>query len=223
MQIPFDTYIYEAEDKIPAIVDEWSKLKDFDPARSDSLSEAVDVLSRWDRRGAAKSVATTLFALWYEKIYIERNVDRDKEWFRIETLEKVIAELKEDFGSWRVQWGTINRLQRPAVGSSFSDEEASIPVAGVSDELGTVFAFRSRRRPDTKKRYGYYGQSFVCVVEFGEKVRARSVIPYGQSSDPKSTHYFDQALLFANGGLKPSWFTLDEIEAHLERAYHPGE
>jgi penicillin amidase len=222
-QIPFDTYIYEAEDKIPGIVEEWSKLKDFDLARSDSLSEAVDVLSRWDRRGAVKSVATTLFTLWYEKIYMERNVDRDKEWFRIETLEKVMAELKEDFGSWRVQWGTINRLQRPVVGSSLNDEEASIPVAGVSDWLGTVFAFRSRRGTETRKRYGYYGQSYVCVVEFGERVRARSVIPYGQSSDPESAHYFDQAPLFADGRFKPTWFTLDEVKAHLKRAYHPGD
>jgi acyl-homoserine lactone acylase PvdQ len=67
------------------------------------------------------------------------------------------------------------------------------------------------------------GSAYVSVVEFGPQVRALSVVPYGQSGDPSSPHYFDQAPLFASGRFKPSWFTMDEIRANLEQSYRPGD
>jgi len=60
------------------------------------------------------------------------------------------------------------------------------------------------------------------VVEFGNPVRALSVIPYGQSGDPASPHFFDQGPLFAEGRFKKVLFTLDEVRREAVRSYHPG-
>jgi acyl-homoserine lactone acylase PvdQ len=60
-------------------------------------------------------------------------------------------------------------------------------------------------------------------VEFGPEVKARSIMVFGENSDPSSKHYFDQSELYAKQEFKPAYFSLAEIKAHAEKTYHPGE
>jgi len=85
-----------------------------------------------------------------------------------------------------------------------------------------MFTFITRPAEGLKRRYGYHGRAYASVIEFSRPVKAESIVAFGQSSDPKSPHYFDQAQLYVKGLLKPAWFTLPEIKANLERSYHPG-
>ena len=75
----------------------------------------------------------------------------------------------------------------------------------------------------TKRWYGTSGNSFVAVVEFGKRVRARAVTAGGESGDPSSKHFNDQAARYASGQLRDVYFYPDQLVGHVERSYRPGE
>jgi penicillin amidase len=215
----FDTYVIQAETEIPELV------AGFEKNRIPKLADPITELQNWDHVSRTDSVPMTLFLLWHEKqrgTAVMREPDNHQT--PVESLSQVVDELTSQFGTWRVPWGDLNRLQRRQSGGEegFRDDAKSFPIAGAPGDIGIVFNFYSRPEKDQKRRYGVAGHSFVSVVEFGPEIRARSILDFGENSDPASKHYLDQSELYAKQQFKTAWFSLADIESHTERRYHPG-
>ena len=223
---------------IPALLQAYDELPATDPRR-DKLAAPSDTLRKWDFRWSADSFAQTLAMTWGETLRRELGAPKSEPGnkammrlardtspeLKLRLLGETIAQLQRDFGRWQVAWGELNRYQRPSgdINPSFSDVAASIPVPFTEGRWGSLASFRSEPRPGTRRWYGNYGNSFVAVVEFGPRVRAKAVTAGGESGNSSSPHFNDQAGRYASGNLRPVYFYPDELQGHIERTYKPGE
>jgi acyl-homoserine-lactone acylase len=233
----FDSYLPGFEDQIPAIVAAYDETSDGNPLKA-QLAEQIELLRGWDLRWGVESVPTSLAIFWNEAFnqgaraaaraagmsaneYMASPASREA---RLQALAAASARLEEDFGTWRTPWGEINRFQRLTgdIVQPFDDNGPSTPVGFTSSSWGSLASFGARRYPGTKRFYGTSGNSFVAVVEFGDRVRARAVTAGGLNSDPASPHFNDQAEQYATGNLREVYFYPDQLEGHIEREYHPG-
>jgi len=204
------------------------------------LAGPVKSMQDWDRYSAINSVPTTLAVEWgtllirtlpaaktdeegtyqTERINTLMQTLTAKE--QLDIFTEAVNNLKIRYGSWEIKWGDINRYQRPADGITFNDDAPSLPVGGVSSAFGQLPSFQSRTM-NTKKRYGYSGNSFIAAVEFGTRIKAKTVITGGQSFNPASKHYTDQAGMYIEGKFKDVLFYKADVLKHAEKTYHPGE
>ena len=215
----WDTTVIEAETWVPKLRAALDASAGRDPARATKLGPAVELLQAWDRVATIEGPEMTLFVGFREQM-ISFGVEDP-----LEALERTIDGLEESWGAWQVAWGELNRVQRRHTSGTepFSDDAPSLPIAGGPGPVGIVFNFYTRPSEDTRRRYGVAGHSFVSVVDFGEPVRARSALVFGQSHDPASPHWFDQAALFSERRFKDAWFERSAVDAHAQRTYAPGE
>ncbi len=212
-----------------------------------TLAEPIALLKDWDYRCSESSIATTLAIEWaqkltpsIQKLYIEEGeidqVENTKRLAATASLEqlanpllKVIGELKAKFGTWKVAWGNINRFQRLSneLDLKYDDAQPSLPMGYASALWGMLPSYNSRYYPNSdgllsKKRYGVGGNSFICAVEFGKRIKAKSLLAGGQSGNPTSIHFSDQAENYTKGQFKEVWFYKEDVLKHAEKAYRPG-
>jgi acyl-homoserine lactone acylase PvdQ len=223
----YDSYLPWFEKPIPALIKAWDAAPDSNPLKA-QLAPQIALLRNWDLRWAVDSVPTSLAVFWGEDA--RRLVGGDavasaSAEHLLQSLAAASHRLAADFGTWNTPWGDINRFQRLTgdIVQPFNDAGPSIPVGFTSALWGSLASFGARPQPDTKKWYGTSGNSFVAVVEFGERVRTRAVTAGGESGNPASPHFNDQAKRYSTGDLRDVYFYRTELQGHTQRAYHPGD
>ncbi|HEX6976620.1 MAG TPA: penicillin acylase family protein [Vicinamibacterales bacterium] len=233
----YDSYLPAFAEQIPVLVKAWDATSAGTPLK-DKVAEQIAMLRTWDYRWGVSSVPTSLAVYWGEEIarlvppsarrvevsaddYAQSEASRTQ---YLQALANASDKLTADFGTWKTAWGEINRFQRLTgdIVQPFNDAGPSIPVGFTSAQWGSLASFGARTYPGTKKRYGTSGNSFVAVVEFGDRIRARAVTAGGESGRAGDKHFNDQAPRYATGDLREVYFYREQLKGHTEREYHPG-
>jgi acyl-homoserine-lactone acylase len=232
----YDGHLTAFEVLLPPLFQDYDQLAGDDPRRV-TLKEPIETLRRWNRRTAADSVATALAIFWGQELLEHKGPearDADEPVYdylvghltapeRIEALTAAVAKLQRDFGRWQTPWGEINRYQRLTddIVQPVDDAKPSLPVGFASSNWGALASFDTSYPRKTKRIYGSVGNSFVAAVEFGPIIRAKAIMSGGESGDPKSPHFTDQAQMFTRGIFRDVLFSREDVAAHAERDYHP--
>ena len=231
-----DSYLTGFDVILPALIRAYDQTSDTDTLKS-KLTEQISTLRGWDQRYSVTSVPTSLAIYWAMDIMSRSgglarakglSVDeyigsQSTPQERLAALARASAKLAADFGTWKTPWGEINRFQRlnGDIVQQYDDNKPSIPVAFPSATWGSLASFGAVTR-NTKRMYGESGNSFIAVVEFGPKVKAKSLLAGGESGDPTSKHFRDQAEMYAKSQFRDVWFYRTDVEQHVERKYNPG-
>ncbi|MBV9370691.1 MAG: penicillin acylase family protein [Alphaproteobacteria bacterium] len=232
----YDSYQPAFARLVPGLVRAW----DAAPvgALKERLSAPVAALRGWDYRWSIGSVANSLANFWGDEMWRRASdatwgpgmttydrIERAADAVKLDALAAAVDRLERDFGRWTVPWGEINRFQRisPAIVHPFSDAAPSLPVGFSSARWGSLASFGAAPRGGSKKWYGTSGNSFVAVVDFGPRIRARALTAGGESGNPSSPHFNDEAGRYATGNLREVYFYRSQLDGHTERKYHPGE
>jgi acyl-homoserine-lactone acylase len=232
----YDGHLTAFDMLIPPLIAAYDALPSADPRRA-AFREPIETLRAWNRRTSADSVATALAIFWGQGL-IERNgaaardadepvydylVDKLTDAERLDGLRDALAKLQQDFGSWQTAWGEINRFQRLTndIVQPFDDSRPSLAVGFAPSQWGALASFDSSKPRKTKKIYGSVGNSFVAAVDFGPTIHAKAIMSGGESGDPASPHFIDQALMFSQGRFRDVLFYPEDVRAHAERSYQP--
>jgi acyl-homoserine lactone acylase PvdQ len=226
---------------VPALIKAYNANKS-NPSYA-ALAEPMQLISKWDHNVSETSIATTLSIEWAQKLWpiILKGMDEDDESDQVDKtihfantadakiliapLIIVISELEKKFGTWKQPWGEVNRFQRLTgnITELFDDSKPSLPAGLAASTWGCLPSFTSKSFNGTNRRYGYNGNSFICAVEFGKKVTAKSLLAGGESGDPGSKHFTDQAEMYTKGQFKEVLFYKEDVLKHVEKKYHPGD
>ena len=235
IDLAYDPYLPGFEKLIPGLVEAYDKSWPKDP----TLAGPIETLRKWDFNTSTESVAMSL-AHYYGTLYRQKGESPEgltsmqrinyfgtgspyKE--RLAIFSEVVNKITNDFGQWDTPWGEINRFQRlnNDIQPSFDDSKPSLPVGFASGAWGSLAAYGMRGEHDNKRIYGTRGNSFVAVIEFGEKVRAKSILAGGQSGDPESPHFYDQAQPYVDVAFKDVAYYREDVENRAQVTYHPVE
>ncbi|MDV7138744.1 acylase [Maribacter sp. TH_r10] len=191
-----------------------------DASGSEKAKEAKIVLENWDREADADSKGMLLFYNWANKFNVRKKSNYAEPWSMdkpnttpdgfadqttaVQLLEQSAQEIKTKFGRLDIPWGDFYRINYNG---------KNLPANGIDGSMG-VFRVAWPGGKDENHMFVGGGDSWVGIIEFGEEVKAKVLLSYGNATQKSSPHNGDQLALFSKKELRDAWFTKEEVKAH---------
>ena len=125
----------------------------------------------------------------------------------VQLLEQAAMEIETKFGSLDTPWGDYYRIKYNG---------KNLPANGIDGSMG-VFRVAWPGGADDDSMFVGGGDSWVGIIEFGDSVKAKVLLSYGNATQKNSPHNGDQLELFSKKELRDAWFTKTEVEANTQR------
>jgi acyl-homoserine lactone acylase PvdQ len=219
--LSFDTYVLAADDFVPLLLEAAARRQPIDDPR---VSHAIELLRGWNRRSSEDSTAYTYvhyFAEAYKNLpwpagsnrfsrFNRNQVDvhsRLEQYVAWYAFERAVRRVEQLYGKREVPWGEVNGVLRGTW----------LPVGGTAD-FDVLHPDKGDEHSDGRV-YCNDGWGSMMVAMEGEPKQVWTLLPFGESEDPQSPHYADQARLHSSGLLKRFWITPAEILANTESVW----
>ncbi|MDE2830323.1 MAG: penicillin acylase family protein, partial [Gemmatimonadota bacterium] len=123
----------------------------------------------------------------------------------LEALQQAVAYMTATYGRLDVPWGQVHYLKRG---------DRTFPMSGAPSGTEALRQTLTRIEADgTMVIEG--GSAFEMVVSLVQPVQSWSALAYGNSEDPESSHYDDQADLQHRNTFKKTVFTTGDLQPVL--------
>ena len=212
-EIATDTGIYGVQPWLDALKEAYAKYK----RQYRDVEQAVNLIVQWDGHVNKESQGATLYRFWRQEL---NKINPGISDARLSTLSpkqrramlravrKAKGTLKSYFGSYKVAWGKTVILER-------GNKTFALDGGTFENDISSLRAIWGKTEKGLTKATG--GQSGPMVVSLTKKIKSVSVLPWGESDNPDSPHFGDQAeKLFSQKKFKPTWFEMDELKGHIE-------
>lgn len=207
--------------------------------------QAAEVLKAWDRQAEANSRGTLLFWNWANRFVMPAAAAASTRNFAVpidivkpletpaglrdpkaaaDMLDAAADAVEKQFGSLDKPWGEFLRLQInvQSAGAAAASQRGDplngidLPGNGGPGPLG-IFRVVTPGPVQHGTATPVHGDGFTLAVEFSQPMKVKSLVSYGDCSQPGCKHHTDQLGLFEQKQWRDVWRTRSEVEAHLER------
>lgn len=191
----------------------------------DAAIEAKTVLMNWDRQADATSRGMALFYTWAHAISPWKRSNYAEQWSMdkarttpdglaspeaaVQILEGVVAEFKSKGVPLDIPWGEVYRIK-------YNNKD--LPGNGSDGSVGIFRVAWAEDGPQADgKMYINGGDTWQGIIEFGDKVKARVLMSYGNSTEADSKHYGDQLELFSKKQMRNCYFYKADVMQHVKK------
>jgi acyl-homoserine-lactone acylase len=184
--------------------------------------QALDYLNQWNKTFEPQSDGALIFIQWWNK-YVEGCEKQGKSPFlepwneedpihtprglsdfqwAAKALDEVAVDLVMKYRKLSVPYGQEYFMKYG---------EKTWPASGGEGEWGLMKVLQFQKGENNQNQ-SYYGDTYIAITEFGPKITAKVLLPYGNSSKVESKHFGDQLELYHKGQMRDALFYEEDVK-----------